>query len=244
MRGETTWRLQSLGRWDEVVQTADAVLEFDFGGGQMGVIASLEKARVAVNRGELDAAGEVIDGILDRARGIGDPQVYWRALDTAALLAWQRGKLDESRSLFEEMARASQDKPGGRSFMALTAARVLVAAGALEEAEGFVASARPLHRTAELSLLAAGACLAEARGELDEARKGYEQAVAGWSAYGNPFETAMAQLGTGRCLVALGRAADAAGPLREARRTFGSLGARPFLSEADSLLEQATALTS
>ena len=99
MRAETTWRLQSLGRWDEVVQTADAVLEFDSEGGQMVVIASLEKARVAVNRGELDAAGEVIDWILERARAIGDPQVYWRALDTAALLAWQRGNLDESLSL-------------------------------------------------------------------------------------------------------------------------------------------------
>jgi hypothetical protein len=53
-----------------------------------------------------------------------------------------------------------------------------------------------------------------------------------------PYEEAQALLGRGRCLLALGRAPEAAQPLREAREIFARLGARPALEETDALLEQ------
>jgi hypothetical protein len=51
-----------------------------------------------------------------------------------------------------------------------------------------------------------------------------------------PYEEAQALLGEGRCLVALGRAPEAAPVLEQARAIFARLGAEPALHEADQLL--------
>jgi len=51
-----------------------------------------------------------------------------------------------------------------------------------------------------------------------------------------PYEEAQARLGQGRCLVALGRAPEAAPVLETAREIFARLGARPALEEAEALL--------
>jgi hypothetical protein len=51
-----------------------------------------------------------------------------------------------------------------------------------------------------------------------------------------PYEEAQALLGQGRCLVALGRAPEAAPVLEGARRIFARLKARPALTETDALL--------
>jgi hypothetical protein len=45
-------------------------------------------------------------------------------------------------------------------------------------------------------------------------------------------------------LLALGRATEATGPLRDARENFAPLVAKPALAETDVLLERAVALTS
>ena len=59
-----------------------------------------------------------------------------------------------------------------------------------------------------------------------------------------PWERAQALLGQSRSLIALRRAHEATGLLRDAREIFVSFGAKPALAETDALLEQATALTS
>ena len=51
-----------------------------------------------------------------------------------------------------------------------------------------------------------------------------------------PYEEAQALLGQGRCLMALGRAPQAAPVLAAAREIFARLGARPALKETDALL--------
>jgi len=45
-------------------------------------------------------------------------------------------------------------------------------------------------------------------------------------------------LGQGRCLVALGRAPEAAAPLVAAREIFSRLGAKPALAETDEWLQK------
>jgi hypothetical protein len=58
-----------------------------------------------------------------------------------------------------------------------------------------------------------------------------------------PWERAHALLGHGRCLLGLGRPAEAREALRAAREIFASLGATPALTETDKCPARATALT-
>ena len=78
--------------------------------------------------------------------------------------------------------------------------------------------------------------LAEARGEHETAAAGFADAAARWHGFGVPYEEGHALLGQGRCLVALGRAPEAAAPLAAAREIFARLGAKPALTETDAAL--------
>jgi tetratricopeptide (TPR) repeat protein len=78
----------------------------------------------------------------------------------------------------------------------------------------------------------------EIEGELAQAAAGFTAAAAGWHDFGVPYEEGHALLGHGRCLVALGRAPEAAAPLAAAREIFARLGAKPALAETDALLTQ------
>jgi hypothetical protein len=89
-----------------------------------------------------------------------------------------------------------------------------------------------------------GFCTAPLGAAVPAAADAFALAAAAWESFGNVYEHAQALLGQGRCLVDLGRAADATAPLHQAREIFARLQARPALSETDSLLERAIALTS
>ena len=73
----------------------------------------------------------------------------------------------------------------------------------------------------------------ERRADPEAAAADFAVAAAGWSDFCMPYEEAQALLGQGRCLLALGRAAEAAAPLTSAREIFARLGAKPALAEAD-----------
>lgn len=88
------------------------------------------------------------------------------------------------------------------------------------------------------------AALAEADGNPEGAVEGYREAAAAWKQGGFVFEQANALLAAGRCLLSLGRAAEASRELTRAREGFASLRADPLLRECDDLLGEATALTS
>ena len=83
----------------------------------------------------------------------------------------------------------------------------------------------------------------ERRGEYEAAAADFADAAAGWHDFGMPYEEAHALLGQGRCLVALGRAPEAAAPLAAAREIFARLGARPALEETDAVLADGRSLT-
>ena len=63
-------------------------------------------------------------------------------------------------------------------------------------------------------------------------------AAAAWARFGDPWEEAQAKRDRGRCLLALGKAREAAAVLRQAQVTFGELGARPDLAETEALLDE------
>ena len=83
---------------------------------------------------------------------------------------------------------------------------------------------------------AARSLLAEADGELAAARVGFEQALATWTDQGWLVTRAYVLMWLGRCLLAMGEAAEGIDRLLEARAFWAPLGARPRLAEIDALL--------
>jgi hypothetical protein len=94
---------------------------------------------------------------------------------------------------------------------------------------------KPILPLAVHVLAATNAAQAEARGDLARAVEGYRDAAARWQQFGMIPERAFALLGQGRCLVRLGRAAEAEPLVAAARSIFESLRAAPHLAEADNL---------
>jgi class 3 adenylate cyclase/tetratricopeptide (TPR) repeat protein len=86
--------------------------------------------------------------------------------------------------------------------------------------------------------------LREAGGEQEAAAAGFAEAAARWHEFDVPYEEAQSLLGQGRCLVALGRAPEAAPVLEQARAIFAKLKAKPALEETKALLTQADAAPS
>ena len=85
-------------------------------------------------------------------------------------------------------------------------------------------------------LTTSNALVLELRGESGAAAGGFEAAATAWREFGMPFEQAHALFGQGRCLMARGRAQEAAPILTEARQLFRRLGATPALAEVEELL--------
>ncbi len=96
-----------------------------------------------------------------------------------------------------------------------------------------LAPTRKSDRGAGASLRGIGA---EAEGALDAAETDFAEAARIWREMEIPYERGHALLGRSRCLVALGRAQEAAAPLAEAREIFARLGARPALAETEAVL--------
>ncbi len=113
-----------------------------------------------------------------------------------------------------------------------------------ELAKRLVASVEPRHPYGQHALVTANAAVAEAVGDLDAAANGYADAAERWQSFGVVPEQAFALLGQGRCLVAIGRTAEASPVLNQAREIFQALQAAPALAETDLLLQQHTALSS
>jgi tetratricopeptide (TPR) repeat protein len=91
--------------------------------------------------------------------------------------------------------------------------------------------------------VAAGAAFAEGRSDRMAAAVAYADAAERWQQFGVVPEQALALLGLGRCLTALGRSAEARQALQQAREIFDTLRAAPALAEAETLLRQADALS-
>jgi tetratricopeptide (TPR) repeat protein len=124
------------------------------------------------------------------------------------------------------------------------AVRLAVQAQAVPLAERLVAPVMPSLPLYRHALASTEALLAEAHGEHKAAASAFAEAAAGWHHFGVPYEEAQALLGQGRCLVALGRAAEATPAIGQARAIFNRMGARPALAETDELMARLTASSS
>jgi tetratricopeptide (TPR) repeat protein len=238
IRSATLVPLLDLGRWDEAVAGADALIgwEREHGGQYMALMAVQVKARVLLWRGRPDAARGLAGAFLPRAREIDDLQLLVPALTVAAAAEQAAGDQAAAEALVEELRRVVGDRGGGGWYLGQQLAdlvRVCVAVGRRAAAEELAGQANGGVARNRHGLATARAVLAEAGGDLDEAAAGYERAAAGWAGYGHRLERALALLGAGRCLLALGRPEGRA-RLEAAGEQIAGLGAGPLRAEAEA----------
>jgi class 3 adenylate cyclase/tetratricopeptide (TPR) repeat protein len=245
-RAERLRVLFDLGRWDELVGIAREEGAANWLGLAHGsAFADPLEAEVSLRRGHVDRAVTLMDVFLPRVRGMGDLQVLLRALTVAALVESARGHSERAISLLEEVAaQAPQTIAWYLPIVLPDISRVCADAGRAEPGRTLLEGLTPSFARHVNAIVSSRAVLAEAEGELDRAASLYEEASWAWATYGSVLERGLALLGHGRCLLGLPRGAAAVGALREARGVFTSLGARPALEEADTLLEEAIALSS
>ena len=235
IRSATLTPLLDLGRWDEAVDSADALIvwERDHGGQYMSEMAHQIKATVLLWRGGVDAARVLAREFLPRARAIDDLQLLVPALAVAAAVEQAAGDHTAARGLLQEVQRLVGDRGGGRWYLGQYVAelvRVCLALGDRGTAEALAAQAHDGVARNRHGLLTARAALAEADGALDQAARRYDEAAARWADYGHQLERARALLGAGRCLLTLGQPAGRH-RLRDAHAVLTALNAGPLLAE-------------
>jgi ATP/maltotriose-dependent transcriptional regulator MalT len=176
IRSATLNPLLDLGRWDEAVDTANAVIgwEHDHGGQYMSQMAHQIKAQVLLWRGEVDAAAVLAREFLPRARAIDDLQLLVPALAVAVAVAHAAGEPAAARGLVEEVQRVVGDRGGGRWYLSqhvAELARVCVALGQRVTGEALAAQAHAGAARHRHGLLAAQGVLAEAAESYDGRRR-------------------------------------------------------------------------
>jgi len=225
-RGERLKCLYHAGEWDAALTEAAEVLawEMERSAGPLEVYARLPLAGIHVHRGDVDAAGSQVAALLPAARRSGDPQVVVPALSVAALVASAVGDVETAVARLDELEVATRGQPAWRSFCRVEPLRIAVSVGRPDLGELFVDDSRVDPGWDDCAATTAAAILGEARGDLEEAARGYREAAERWGAYGSVLERAYALLGLGRC--------GDAGADGEAEEIFLGLGARPVLAQA------------
>lgn len=158
------------------------------------------------------------------------------ALAVAAFVEQARGDLSAAEGFVEEIeqtTRGMSDFHRGRFLHEL--AIVCVEAGDLDLIRKLVDSIRITAGRVGHSLVGARAVLAEADGDPKAALLLFEEAGKRWGEYGFVFGRGLALVGSARCLLALGRRAEASPVLHQARDIFAALDT-PTLAEVDALL--------
>jgi len=245
IRSSTLEPLADLGRWDEVLALADEVIAGDraHGGGYQRVGAATHKAQILLWRGEVAAARPLVTQLLSQARDIDDLQILIPALTVAAFLERASGNPRLAVDLVDELNRVAHARGGGQWYLGLHVAELVRTCMAGDQhalAEQLIDHAPTRTARHQHARLTAQAVLAEARGDLHEAARLYEQVAEAWARYGHVLEHGQGLLGAGRCLVRLNRP-QAAPRLQDARTSFATLRAQPLLAETDAWLLDAAA---
>jgi class 3 adenylate cyclase/tetratricopeptide (TPR) repeat protein len=233
-RGNLLWHLFHEGRWDELLDESEAVIEWDRerGGTQLEAWAVPDTARVLAHRGDVAKAEALLSAVLPRAREIADPQSIFPLLSMAALVAVAQVDLHRADALlaeYEERARHTGDRV--QEILFVWVAMVALEVGGVPRANVHLGAFEPTTACGRHGGLHARALVTEADGRLDEARELFAQAAVGWEVWGSVPLRADALLGLGRC------AADESA-LAEGRAVYASLRAEPLLAGAELRRQQ------
>jgi tetratricopeptide (TPR) repeat protein len=147
------------------------------------------------------------------------------------------GDLDSAMSLLAASETALRSEGGfwWAEFLPL-ALRIALAGDDHTLAERLADTIEPRQPLSQHAIVAAQALLAEAHGDYETASAAFAEAASRWHDFAVVYEEAYSLLGQGRCLVALGRAPEAAPVLEQARAIFARLEAKPALEETDAAL--------
>ena len=232
--------LLDAGEWDQaLVDAADilSIVDADDDVAEALYLRSFQ-ARILTERGDAARAAEMLPWLAEKGRE-NLSFLKGNALLAAGPAYVQLGERDQGVGLLDECLSAPAAVRSNNELV-LGAVRSALSVGERSIAERFLAcittepSARPplvQHVIASLQAL-----MAEAHGEYQAAGDAFAVAAARWRMFETPYEEGHALLGQGRCLVRLGRQAEAPRPLNQARDLFARLKARPALEETDSLL--------
>jgi class 3 adenylate cyclase len=203
------------------------------------------EARIQARRGELSRSGlmDWIQQTLAKAREMGEPQYLGGLLALAAIAQAAAGEVRAAASLLTELEQVPNVRHALDYLRSLPdLVRVAIAAGEPDLGARLADGPEPVYQLDQHAAVTARALLAEQHGEHAAAAALFADAAGRWKRFEVPWEQAQALLGQGRCLLALGRPAEAGEPLHAARDIFASLAASPALADANHLLAQATAL--
>jgi len=233
------------GEFHEALELASEINDRHQGEtGISSTMTRLAEARVMMLRGQTAEVASSLDWLEETLRADATPEVIVLLAVPAAIRA-VLAQPDQAAELLVEIDTnpVNREDPQYATCLPMMV-RTALSLDKLELARRLVANVEPRHPITEHALTTATAALAEANGDHQTAADGYADAAQRWQAFGVTTEQAFALLGQGRCLVALGRPADATQPLLRARDIFQKLQATPALAETDALLQQATALSS
>jgi predicted ATPase/class 3 adenylate cyclase len=203
------------------------------------------EVRMLARRGELSHSGlmDWIEQAVARARELGEPQYLGGLLALAAIARTAVGEAHTAAPLLAELEHVPDVRHTLDYLRSLPdLVRVAIAAGDADLGSRLANGVKPVYQLDQHAAVTTRALLAEQHGKHAEAAALFADAAGRWERFEVPWEQAQALLGQGRCLLPLGRAAEAREPLRAARDIFTSLGANPVLADANRLLAEATAL--
>ena len=237
-----------LGDLDRVLETAPQLIsEAEAAGNELDLCQiRCTLVRVLVLRGEPNQVSAFLAPLESIARENGQvADLFVGCLAAVALARHALGEGDAAAALVQEIVSS----PVTFTSVALPAylpaiTRMALEVGRLDLAEGLLNNSVARQPYGAHSLVAARAAVAEDRGEMRAAIEGYADATERWEAFGHGVERGFALLGHGRCLLSVGHTDESSDALRRARQDFDRLRAQPAIRETDSLLAQATALSS
>ncbi len=237
VEGAMLTMLYELGRWDEVLELGQRVVEDARRQGSTydEVFADADRAVVRACR-EGAAAVAFCEDVLARARPLEDQPLQLWALVAVALARAAAGDTAAARHAVEEARDLTAADPLIRASEVPHLVRLAVEAGdetlAVELLEGLQDVVLPRYR---LAVEAARAVIDEARGASRDAAERFLGAEGQWDRWGHALEAGHAAWGAARCLSRTGDDEGAVAALDRAERRFEQLRAGPLLASARRL---------
>ena len=242
MGSVTAHVLWAEGRWDDARAVGE--LELVEPGSRRGMLPALDAlAFVAVGRGELDRARELLDRSLEAGLEGGAAYLVLPARWGLAELALQDGQPDRALVQCAEAADVA-DSTDERALLipfVVTGTRAALADRRPDEAERWLKRMAALlvdwPLQARPGLDHAEGMIRTANGSTVAARASLEAAIAGWDRVGRTWEGVWARLDLATCLLRSNRDAEAVVVLTDVATRAEALASAPLRRRADDLLE-------
>ena len=240
---EICWSLVETGQFREASDLAAALHTYYGRAGNVAHDAYLLGAefRMWLLTGDPLRGLGLLPGLLDTTRATENAEDLVNGLGPAAVTHAALGERDEALTLLEEIAATPGilDAPSVPAWLPWWI-RAAIDLGEPDLAAQIVGAFEPRFPLGQFARTAARAALVEVQQGPSSALTAYLDVINQARTFGSVIEEGFARLGHGRCLVRLGRTAEAVDGLQHARIMFASLGARPALAEIDSLLGEIT----